>query len=422
LALIAAKEFSMSFEEFGFLPPIRHGIKSAGFKTPTPVQREAIPLVIEGHDVMGLAQTGTGKTAAFVLPIFQRLLSGKREEGQARHRGQKARALILAPTRELAEQIRGDISSLGRRTGLKALSIYGGVGMGRQVEGLRAGTDIIVACPGRLMDHLRQGTVDLSRMEVLVIDEADRMLDMGFIPDVKRIIKLLPAKRQTLLFSATMPDYIRRLAKEFMTDPASVQVGRPKPADTVSHTLYPVEAGQKSELLISLLKKTDTDSVLVFTRTRTRTKKVAEQLKKAGFSAASLEGGMPQSKRQAAMQGFRSGKFNVLVATDIAARGVDVSGISHVINYDMPDTADAYTHRIGRTGRAERMGKAFTLVTREDGPTVRAMEREMDVELVSCELEGFNYVSEKPAPPPASSRRPMNGRRSFAPRQRYYRR
>jgi ATP-dependent RNA helicase RhlE len=341
-------------------------------------------------------------------------------------RGRKARALILAPTRELAEQTRNDVALLGRKTGLKGLSIYGGVGMGRQIDGLRAGVDIIVACPGRLLDHIRQGTVDLSRVEVLVIDEADRMLDMGFIPDVKGIIRRLPAKRQTLLFSATMPEDIRGLSRDFMTDPAIVQLNHSKPADTVSHALYPVEPGKKSQLLISLLRKTETDSVLVFTRTRTRTKRVAEQLKDAGFSVASLEGGMPQTRRQAAMQGFRNGRYRILVATDIAARGVDVFGISHVINYDMPDTPDAYTHRIGRTGRAERTGKAFTLVTRDDGPTVRAFERQMEVELVSCELEGFDYgparPSVLPSASPASSRRPMNGRRSFAPRGRTYRR
>jgi len=412
----------MSFESFNLDPSILAGIKSAGFKTPTPIQAQTIPTILEGRDVMGLAQTGTGKTAAFVLPILQRLLC----VNQTKSRQRKVRALILAPTRELAEQTRNDIAALGRKTRLKGLSIYGGVGMGRQIQGLRAGVDIVVACPGRLLDHMRQGTVDLSSVEVLVIDEADRMLDMGFIPDVRDIIRHLPGKRQTLLFSATMPDDIRGLSRDFMTKPASVQLNHSKPADTVSHALYPVDAERKTQLLISLLRKTETDSVLVFTRTRARTKRVADHLKNAGFSVASLEGSMPQSRRQAAMQGFRTGRYRILVATDIAARGVDVFGISHVINYDMPDSSDAYTHRIGRTGRAERTGKAFTLVTRDDGPAVRAFEREMEVELVSCELEGFDYgparPSVLPSASPAPSRRPINGRRSFAPRGRTYRR
>jgi len=408
----------MSFEIFKLDPSVLSGVKSAGFRTPTPIQEQTIPIIIEGHDVMGLAQTGTGKTAAFVLPILQRLLSPDQTRGRVR----KVRALILSPTRELAEQTRNDVLKLGRKTRLKSLSIYGGVGFGGQIQNLRAGVDIVVACPGRLLDHMRQGMIDLSSVEVLVIDEADRMLDMGFIPDIRNILKHLPGDRQTLLFSATMPDDIRRLSRDFMRKPVNVQLNHSKPADTVSHALYPVDAERKTQLLINLLRKTDTDSVLVFARTRSRTKRVADQLRLAGFSVASLEGGMPQSKRQAAMQGFRNGKYQILVATDIAARGVDVLSISHVINYDMPDSPDAYTHRIGRTGRAERTGMAFTLVTQDDAPAVRAFEREMDVELVSCELEGFDYGPRRTPAPSAPARRSIIGRRSFAPRQRTYRR
>jgi ATP-dependent RNA helicase RhlE len=315
---------------------------------------------------MGLAQTGTGKTAAFALPILERLIKGPRGS---------VRALIIAPTRELAEQIHEAIGALGRQTKLRSITIYGGVGVNPQIQKLRAGVDIVVACPGRLLDHINQGTIDLSRIEVLVLDEADRMFDMGFLPDIRRILKHVPAKRQTLLFSATMPDDIRKLAHEVLHNPVTVQVGHTAPVNTVSHALYPVPQHLKTALLLELLKHTDTDSVLIFTRTKHRAKRVGQQLEKAGYRAASLQGNLSQNKRQAALDGFRDGSFQILVATDIAARGIDVSSISHVINYDMPDTADAYTHRIGRTGRAAKTGDAFTFITREDEDMVRSIER-----------------------------------------------
>jgi len=331
---------------------------------------------------MGLAQTGTGKTAAFVLPILQRLLKGPRGV---------VRALILSPTRELAEQTHEAITALGRQTGLRSVTIYGGVSARVQLSNLRTGAEIIVACPGRLLDHLGQGAISLSKVEVLVVDEADQMFDMGFLPDVRRILQRLPTERQTLLFSATMPSDIRALARDILRDPVSVQVGQSRPVDTVSHALYPVPAHLKTPLLMKLLDHTDTESVLVFARTKHRARRIGEQLQKAGYSAASLQGNLSQNRRQAALDGFRDGKYQILVATDIAARGIDVTGISHVINYDMPDTTDAYTHRIGRTGRAARTGDAFTLITDADSGMVRAIERVLGSNIERRRVHDFDY-------------------------------
>ncbi|HET6363808.1 MAG: DEAD/DEAH box helicase [Nitrospirota bacterium] len=378
----------MKFESFQLHPNIMAGVKAQGYTTPTPIQRQAIPQVMQGRDVMGLAQTGTGKTAAFVLPILERLLQGPRG---------RVRALIIAPTRELAEQIHESIKELGRQTKLHSITIYGGVGVNPQIQKLRAGVEVVVACPGRLLDHINQGTIRLSSLEVLVLDEADRMFDMGFLPDIRRILKHVPTKRQTLLFSATMPDDIRRLAHEILHDPVTVQVGHTAPVNTVSHALYPVGQHLKTALLLELLHHTDTGSVLIFTRTKHRAKRVAQQLEKAGYKAASLQGNLSQNRRQAALDGFRDGSFQVLVATDIAARGIDVSSISHVINYDIPDTVDAYTHRIGRTGRAAKTGDAFTLITREDEPVVRSIERVLGAKIERRTLKGFDYTKPVPA-------------------------
>ena len=372
----------MEFKTFDFHPGVAAGVTVAGYITPTPIQEQAIPAILKGRDVMGLAQTGTGKTAAFVLPILNRLMQGGR-------RG--VRALVIAPTRELAEQTHMAIGVLGQKTRLKSVTIYGGVGFNPQVEKLRRGAEIIVACPGRLLDHLNQGTVDLSRVEVLVLDEADHMFDMGFLPDIKRILKHLPQKRQTLLFSATMPQEIRHLAGEVLQEPVIIQVGETAPAETVSHAIYPVAPHLKTPLLLELLQHSDTKSVLVFARTKHRTKRLAEQIVKAGHRAASLQGNLSQAQRDAAMGGFRAGKFRILVATDIAARGIDVTHISHVINYDIPNTTDAYIHRIGRTGRATRGGDAYTLVTGEDKPMVRAIERVLGAPIERRTLVGFDY-------------------------------
>ena len=377
----------MSFVSFNLHPQIAAGVKALGYSTPTPIQRQSIPPVLDGHDVMGLAQTGTGKTAAFVLPILERLIKGPRG---------RIRALIIAPTRELAEQINTAIADLGRQTRLHSISIYGGVAMNPQIQKLRAGVDIVVACPGRLLDHIQQGTINLSTLEVLVLDEADRMFDMGFLPDIRKIIKHVPAKRQTLLFAATMPDDIRRLAHDVLHAPVTVQVNVTIPVSTVAHALYPVDQHLKSALLLELLRHTDTESVLVFTRTKHRARRVGQQLEKAGYRATSLQGNLSQSQRQAALDGFRDGSYQVLVATDIAARGIDVSRISHVINFDMPDTIDAYTHRIGRTGRAEKTGDAFTFITREDRAMVGSIERVLGEELECRTLKDFDY--KKPAP------------------------
>jgi len=372
----------VSFEKFPFDRRIVAGIQAAGYITPTPIQKQAIPLVLEGRDVLGIAQTGTGKTAAFILPILQRLLNGR-----SRH----VRALILAPTRELAEQIHQAAVELGRETGVRSVSIYGGVSKRPQLAALRRGAEIVVACPGRLLDHMGARAIDLSRVEVLVLDEADRMCDMGFLPDIRRIIRSLPKERQTLFFSATMPPDIRALADRILTNPATVQIGMIAPVETVSHALYPVPSTLKKGLLAAMLKRTATGRVLIFTRTKHRARSLAPYLKKQGHRAAALQGDMTQNQRQNAINGFRSGKYDILVATDIAARGIDVTNISHVINYDMPDTVDAYTHRIGRTGRAERTGEAFTLATYADALMVRDIEKLLGEKLERRRLDGFEY-------------------------------
>jgi ATP-dependent RNA helicase RhlE len=302
----------------------------------------------------------------------------------------------VAPTRELAEQIHDNICSLGKKTGIRSISIYGGVNINPQIAKVSRGVEIIVACPGRLLDHLNQKTISLARLEILVLDEADHMFDMGFFPDIKRIIKQVPARRQNLLFSATMPKEILHLAREILVEPVTVKIGLTAPAETVTHAVYPVAHHLKTKLLFELLKTTTTESVLIFTRTKHRAKRIGEQLLKKGLKAASIQGNLSQNKRQEALNGFRDGTYQILVATDIAARGIDVSGVSHVINYDIPDTPDAYIHRIGRTGRATRTGDAFTLVTDDDVSMVRDIERVLGSSIPSKAVEGFDY--DVPAP------------------------
>jgi ATP-dependent RNA helicase RhlE len=377
----------MSFESFNLHPSIMAGVRAQGYTTPTPIQLESIPPIMQGRDIIGLAQTGTGKTAAFVLPVMHRLMGCPRG---------KVGALIISPTRELAEQTSETINELGRKTGLHSISIYGGVSMEQQIRGLRRGVEFIVACPGRLLDHLLKGTIDLSSVEVLIIDEADRMFDMGFQPDIRSIVKCLTRPRQTLLFSATMPEDIRRLVQEVLHNPLTVQIGHSAPADSVSHALFPVQPHLKTALLKEILRRTQTESVLVFTRTKHRVDRVADQLKQAGFKVASMQGDMSQYQRQDALDGFRDGSLKILVATDIAARGLDVLSISHVINYDMPDTTDAYTHRIGRTGRINNTGEAFTLVTDEDKDMIKSLEKIFKKPIETRKLEGFDYASEAP--------------------------
>lgn len=371
----------MSFLSFDLHPRLLAAVQALGYTAPTPIQLQAIPPVLQGHDVLGLAQTGTGKTAAFVLPILQRLMAGPRG---------RLRALILTPTRELAEQIHTVIGSLGQHTALRRVTLYGGVGIQPQVQKLRAGADIAVACPGRLLDHIGQGTVGLSHLEVLVLDEADRLFDMGFLPDVRRIVQHLPTQRQTLLFSATMPDAVRHLAHSVLRQPVTVQVDHAVPLPTIAHALYQVAPNRKTALLTALLRHTRPTSGLVFTRTKHSAKRVAQHLAAAGYRATSLQGNLSQSRRQAALDGFRDGAFEILVATDIAARGLDVWHISHVINYDMPDTVEAYMHRIGRTGRATRTGVAFTLATHEDTAMVHTIERALGAPLERRTLQNFD--------------------------------
>ncbi len=374
--------YFMQFKKFNLRPRVAAGITAAGYVTPTPIQDRAIPSVMAGRDVMGLAQTGTGKTAAFTLPILHRLEQGERGV---------VRALIIAPTRELAEQINEAVTALGRQTRLRSITVYGGVNINPQIDKLKRGVEIVVACPGRLLDHINQGTINLSRLEILVLDEADQMFDMGFLPDIRRILGKLPRQRQTLLFSATMPVEIQGLAREILSDPVTIQVGNTAPPVTVSHAIYPVGQHLKTPLLLGLLHHTDTESGLIFTRTKHRAKRLGEQLDKAGYRAASLQGNLSQNRRQAALDGFRDGTFQILVATDIAARGIDVSQVSHVINYDIPDTPEAYVHRIGRTGRAAKSGDAFTMVTPEDGAMVRTIEKKLGTTLERRTVEGFDY-------------------------------
>lgn len=404
----------MDFNTFDLHPKVTAGVTAQGFTTPTPIQAQAIPTVMEGRDVMGLAQTGTGKTAAFVLPILNRLMTGKRGV---------ISALIVAPTRELAEQINDTIVSLGRQTGVRSTTVYGGVGINPQIAKLRGGTEIVVACPGRLLDHIGRGTVNLSKVETLVLDEADQMFDMGFLPAIRQIMRKLPASRQNLLFSATMPQEIRRLAGEILNNPETVQVDTLAPAVTVSHAIFPVEQHRKTAMLLELLSRTDTGPVLVFTRTKHRAKRLGQQLEKAGHRAASIQGNLSQNRRQAALNGFKTGTYQILVATDIAARGIDVSKVSHVINYDIPNTTDAYIHRIGRTGRAASTGDAYTLVTGEDRGTVRAIERVLGAPLERRTIEDFDYNVPAPkkdrefARPPRQPRRQAPGRKPAGPKR-----
>jgi ATP-dependent RNA helicase RhlE len=373
------KDLFLNFNSFSFHPQIAEGITAAGYSTPTPIQTRTIPAILAGRDVLGLAQTGTGKTAAFVLPILQSLLYGPR--GQLR-------ALILSPTRELAEQTNTNVHQLGKKTGLRSQTVYGGVSALQQIMSLKAGAEIVVACPGRLLDLMAQKVVSLKNIEILVLDEADQMFDMGFLPSIRRILASLPVRRQTLLFSATMPKEIRSLANDFLHNPATVELGESHPVETVSHAIYPVMPTQKVEVLMGLLCKTGRERVLVFTRTKHRAKKLAVQLAKAGLPATSLQGNLSQSQRQQAMDSFRTGRVKILVATDIAARGIDVSQISHVINFDLPTTAELYVHRIGRTGRMAHLGTALSLVTQDDQPMVKVIERLLGYSLERRQLSG----------------------------------
>jgi len=377
----------MSFKDFQFHKNITAGIAACGYTTPTPIQKEAIPPVLAGRDILGLAQTGTGKTAAFVLPLLQRLLEGP---------GKKVRALIVAPTRELAEQIHKNITEMAGATGLRSVVVYGGVGKQPQIKGIRNGAEIVVACPGRLLDLLNDRAFSLRSVEMLILDEADHMFDKGFLPDIRRIIKQLPRQRQTLVFSATMPKEIRHLAEEILKNPVTVQINHTLPAPTISHALFQVAKAGKTALLKNILTEKEMASTLVFTRTKHKAKSLALQLQKAGFSAAAIQGNLSQSKRQQAMEGFRKGTFKILVATDIAARGIDVSGVTHVVNFDVPDTAETYTHRTGRTGRATRTGQALTFAGCDDNKMISLIERNLGRKMDRRTLPAHMVETETP--------------------------
>ncbi len=363
----------MSFTAFQFHPQIQTALDNCGYASPTPIQEQAIPPVLNGRDLLGLAQTGTGKTAAFVLPILQRLHAGPKG---------KARALIVAPTRELAEQIHEYIVKMAEHTHLRSIVIYGGVSKHTQINKIRQGAEIVVACPGRLLDLVNSKAINLSTVEMLILDEADHMFDQGFLPDIRRILSKLPRRRQTLVFSATMPKEIRSLAEDILIQPATVQINHTKPTASISHSFYKVEQRNKTNLLKKILRDKQLTTAIVFTRTKHKAKSLAFQLQKTGCKVTSLQGNLSQQKRQQALEGFKSGTYNILVATDIAARGIDVSGISHVINFDMPATTETYTHRTGRTGRASCTGAAFTFATADDNKMTRALERSLGKRLV----------------------------------------
>ena len=372
----------MEFNDLGLDKRLMAGIRSAGYTTLTPIQNKAIPLSIEGRDLLGLAQTGTGKTAAFAIPLLQKLSVG--------YTG-KIRALVIAPTRELADQIHQHISQLSSGLKTRSIALYGGVSKNPQDEKLQKGVDIVVACPGRLLDHLRESTIDLSTLDTLVLDEADTMCDMGFLPDIRKIITHLPSKRQTLFFAATMPSDIRNLAKDILDNPTEVQIGVIAPAKTVAHSLYPITEKLKSQLFFRLIETTATGQVIVFTRTKHRTKRLFAELDKRKYNVAALQGNMSQNKRTQAINGFRKGKFDFLVATDIASRGIDIPEITHVINYDMPNTVDAYIHRIGRTGRAENLGEAITLSIPEDESMITRIEKILKSQIKRKTINDFSY-------------------------------
>ncbi|MBI2924248.1 MAG: DEAD/DEAH box helicase [Verrucomicrobia bacterium] len=372
----------MPFSKLGLSRPLVDGVKAMGYVEPTPIQLRTIPLILAGHDVIGSAQTGTGKTAAFALPILCQL--GQHSDGP--------RVLVLEPTRELAAQVETAFRDLARFTDLQATVVFGGVGYGAQKDALRRGVDVLVATPGRLLDLMGQGVCRLDRVQFLVLDEADRMLDMGFLPDVRRIVDKCPRQRHSSLFSATIPPEIESLIKWAMKSPQTVEIGaRRTPAETVKHVIYPVAESQKADLLRELLERVHYDSVIVFCRTKNRADRIGHLLKKNSHAVAILHSNRTQREREQALRGFRDGRFEVLVATDIAARGLDIANVSHVINFDVPQHPEDYVHRIGRTGRAAATGDAFTIMVAEDASHVHAIERFIAQKVERVKMEGFNY-------------------------------
>ena len=398
----------MSFETLGLGPNLLRSIGEVGYSDPTPIQEAAIPLIIEGNDLIGIAQTGTGKTAAFTLPMLETL---ERLTSDPSRRG-KTRALVLSPTRELVVQIHDNVSAYARHLSLKVATVYGGVNEAPQKKALRAGVDLVIATPGRLMDLMGQGCADFSGIEFFVLDEADRMLDMGFLPNIRKIVKDLPKKgKQTLLFSATLSRDIEKLTKEFLYRPKTVEIGkRSNPADTVRQCIHEVPNSSKVSLLKHLLEDNDLYSVLVFTRTKHGADRVAGQLAKSKIPTAAIHSNRSQNQRARALQDFKDGKTRVLVATDIAARGIDVEGITHVINFDFPPNAEDYIHRIGRTGRANSAGEAISFITSEDQGTLRIVERKMRKSIYRKRVTGFNISRSSNSPRSSNSSRSSNSR------------
>jgi ATP-dependent RNA helicase RhlE len=378
----AAEPETASFDTLGLTEDVLKAVRDAGYTTPTPIQAQAIPLVLKGRDVMGLAQTGTGKTAAFTLPIVDRLIDGPK----------RTRALVLTPTRELCVQVEESVQKYARHSELTVVSVYGGVPLDPQQRKLRDGVDIVVATPGRLIDHLERQNVVFDDLEVLVLDEADRMLDMGFAPQINRIVADVPKYRQTLLFSATMPPEVEALARKYLRKPVVVQVGRrSQAASTVTHAVYPVPRDRKSALLASLLREEALDSVLVFTRTKHGADRVVRHLEREGIEATAMHADKTQPQRTKALEDFKSGKVRVLVATDIAQRGLDISDITHVVNYDVPQQAEDYVHRIGRTGCAQKEGDAFTFMSPDEIAMVRSIERVIGQPIPRISVPGFDF-------------------------------
>ncbi|WP_419786766.1 DEAD/DEAH box helicase [Pseudodesulfovibrio sp.] len=398
----------MTFTNFSFDKRIDACVKACGYETPTPIQQQAIPLILKGHDVMGLAQTGTGKTAAFALPILQHILTA-----ETRHKAPTV--LVLAPTRELAMQINENFNALSRNTGIRSTVVMGGVNMGPQIRAFSS-SRIIVACPGRLVRLMAQNAANLSAIDTLVLDEADRMLDMGFMPDIKRILAKLPAKRQNLLFSATMPGSIRSFAEGILQNPKTVRINPAAPVSSIEHTFYKTQQAEKNTVLEDLIQRTQHQSMLIFTRTKHKAKNLALKLSRNGHNSTFLQGNMSQAQRERALKGFCNGQYSIMVATDIAARGIDCDRITHVINYDMPDTVETYTHRIGRTGRAGRSGQAISLVTQDDADQLRAIQRAMRITPTPKPVRTSNTRGEeaderRSTARPKAARKPSNSRR-----------
>ncbi len=386
----------MLFSEFNLDPRLLDGVRALGFGQPTPIQAATIPTALTGQDVLGSAETGTGKTAAYLLPLWQRLL-----EHPTRARG--TRALVLVPTRELALQVAEHAEALSAHTRLRAIAVFGGVPIGPQITALKTGADLVIATPGRLLDLVERKQIGFSALEILVLDEADRMLDIGFLPDLRRIVRLLPRERQTMLFSATLVPSILDLAREMTRQAVRIQREVTVAPEAIAQTLFPVPEHLKSQVLHRLLREQDMNSVLVFVRTKHRADRVATQLKRAHIDATVIHGNRSQGQRLAALEAFREGRTRVLVATDIAARGIDVEGISHVVNYDIPMQPEDYVHRIGRTGRAEASGHAYTLVTPEDERMVSRIEFVLKHKLERRRLEGINYSTPKFVQPDAEA-------------------